>query len=140
MTGGLEQKAGCPDELRVFTFVMMGVRIGVDADQIAEVLDVDAAEALGLPLCRFHERIPFGERPVVYHAPKAIKIKNEGAPYLVVIDRPDDIVVISVRSIQPIPPVISGPGSSRPLWGAVAEKSGIILLVDFSRRPARTDD
>jgi hypothetical protein len=124
---------GCPPEIRVFTFSLMGVKIGMDTEQVAAVMEVTAAEARGLPLYHFHEMIPFAAGPVVYQAPKAVLIRDEGAPYLVVIDNPGDIVELGVGAIQALPAVITGTGSRRPFWGAVLEKNGIMLLVDFSR-------
>jgi hypothetical protein len=125
-------EGGCPDEIKMFTFTIMGVRIGVDAEQVAEVMVVDAAEARGMPVFRFDEMIPFSTGPVEYRAPMAMMIRAS-EPYFVIIDRPDDIALISVRSIQPLPAVLIGTGSPPPLWGAVVEPEGILLLVDFSR-------
>ena len=125
-------EGGCPSEIRVFTFTIMGVRIGIDADQVAAVMDVEAAAGRGLPIRRFEELLPIGHGPVAYAAPKVLLVRGTEGPSLLVIDHPDDLAVVSVKAIQPLPPVIAG-GCPPLLWGAVAGPDGVLLLVDLLR-------
>ncbi|MHB8828115.1 MAG: hypothetical protein ACYC6Q_01045 [Syntrophales bacterium] len=108
--------------------------MGVDAEQIAEVMETEFAEGCGLPVYRFNENISFYEMSMQYHAsPKAIMIKDEKDPYIVLIDNPEDITSVKVRSIQPMPPLIAMDSGMRMFWGAIPGNHGIILLVDFLR-------
>ncbi len=127
------QTIRCPEEIQVLTFSVMGVKMGVDTEQITEMMEVDGAESRGLAVRHFHENVSFGEMPIEYHYPKAILIKDENGPYAIVIDNPDDITSVNVRSIQPMPPLIAMNGATRPFWGAIPGNEGIILLVDFFR-------
>jgi hypothetical protein len=131
MNGQAIVNSECPQELRVLIFTVRGVRIGVDADQIAEMLDLEAARARGLAIRYFHENVSFGDMPVQYHAPKVIIIKGGRAPYGMVIDAPDDIAVVSTSSIRPLPALIRGRDASRAVWGAIVNKDEVVLLVDL---------
>jgi chemotaxis signal transduction protein len=133
MKGQAVKRIRCPEEISMLTFTVMGVRMGVDADQIAEVMEVDRAEGYGLAVYRFHEMISFCETTIQYHAPKAIMIKDKKEPYIVLIDNPEDIASVKVRSIQPMPPLIAMNSGMRMFWGAIPGNHGIILLVDFLR-------
>ncbi len=123
----------CPEEIQVLTFSVMGVKMGVDTEQITEMMEVDEAESRGLAVRRFHENVSFGEMPIKYHSPIAVMIKNGSEPFSVVIDNPEDITSVNVRSIQPMPPLIAMNSATCPFWGAIPGKEGIILLVDFFR-------
>ncbi|MDP2646411.1 MAG: hypothetical protein Q8P24_15845 [Desulfobacterales bacterium] len=133
MNGQPSQTNRCPEEIQVLTFTVMGVRMGVDTEQVAEVMEVDGAERRGLTVQRLHEKISFGKMAIQYHAPKAIMIKDHHEPYILVIDNPDHITVVSVRSIQAMPPLIAMNSATRLFWGAIAGNEEIVLLVDFSR-------
>ena len=133
MNGETSQNSRCPEEIQVLTFTVMGIKMGVDTGQVAEVMEVDRAEERGLAMQRFHETISFGAMPIKYHSPKAIMINDESEPYIVVIDNPDDITSVNVRSIQPMPPLMAMNSATRLFWGAIPGNDGIILLVDFFR-------
>ncbi len=123
----------CPEMIRVLTFDVMGVKMGVDTEQVAAVLDLDGAKKRGQAMHYVHEKISFGKRQVAYQVPKALLIKDGSTSYMVVIDRPDDIAVVPVQSIQPLPPLLALQSGACAFWGAVAEKDGLILLVDFTK-------
>ena len=133
MNGQTLQNIRCPEEIQVLTFAVMGIKMGVDTEQVAEVMEVDGAERRGISVQRFHEKISFGAMPIEYHSPKAIMIKDESATYAIVIDNPDDITSVNVRSIQPMPPLMAMNSATRLFWGAIPGNDGIILLVDFFR-------
>lgn len=133
MNGQALQNIHCLEDIQILTFTVMGVNIGVDTEQVAEVMEVDAAERRGAAVQLFHEKVSFGAMPIEYRSPKAIMIEDENAPYAIVIDNPDDITSVNVRSIQPLPPLIAMNSATRLFWGAIPGAEGIILLVDFSR-------
>jgi chemotaxis signal transduction protein len=132
------QNSLCPGEIRVLTFTVQGVKIGVDVEQISEIMDLHAAEARGLAVYYFHEKIPFNEMPVKYRAPKAIMIKGLKDPSVVIIDNPEDLAVVNVRTIQPMPMLVAGRGKSQAFWGAVVSNEEVVLLIDFFKLPPRT--
>ncbi len=128
------------ETIRLLTFTVMGVRMGIDTEQLVEMMTVDEARKSGQPLVHFHEMISFGNREVVYRAPRAVGIDDGCTPYLLVIDNPDDIIAVNVQSIEPLPPLISRQSGARAFWGAVPENKGVILLVDFSRAGTADSD
>ncbi len=123
----------CPQMIRILTFTVMGVKMGVDTEQIGGIWEVDEARRLGTVIHYFHEKIFFRDRAAEYHAPKAMLVKDGDKEYSLVIDNPDDIIEVGIESIQPLPSLIALPGTAGAFWGAVANDQGIVLLVDFSR-------
>lgn len=113
-----------PGEIQLLTFTVMGVTIGIDAEQIAEVLDLENAEARGLTPCCFHELLSFGGWSIKYRSPKVIMIKDRSSASAVVIDMPEDIIVVSLDAIRPMPPLIASCRSTGALgsgcqgWGS----------------------
>ncbi len=123
----------CPEVIQVLTFDVMGVKMGVDTEQIAAVMDLDDTKKQGQAMHHVYEKISFGPRKVDYGAPKALLIRDGGTSYTVVVDHPDDITVLPIQSIQPLPPLLASQRGSCAFWGAVAHKNGIILLIDFTK-------
>ncbi len=123
----------CPDFIQVLTFDVHGVKMGVDTEQIAAVLDLEDTKKHGQAMHHLHEKISFGRRKVDYGAPKALLIRDGSTFYAVVIDHPDDITVLPIQTIQPLPPLLASPSRTCAFWGAVAHKDGIILLIDFTK-------
>ena len=134
------QGSQCPQEIRVLTFAVRGIKMGVDTEQVASVMELAEAESSGLAVLHFHDQVSFGKMPADYQSPKAIMINDKSKPYIVVIDNPDDIAVVNVRSIQPIPPLIAMNKTTNMFWGAIPNKVGITLLVDFSRIRGRQEE
>ena len=133
MSGHAGMNTGCPQELRVLIFSVMGVRIALDADQISEMMDIETANTRGLTIRYFHEKISFGDKHVEYHAPKVIMIKSGNAPYGMVIDAPDDITPVHIRSIQPMPSLLARCGGTGGVWGAVIKNEQVVFLVDMQK-------
>lgn len=123
---------GCPQEIQILIFTVSGVRIGVDADQVDEMMDIEMAEERELTIYHIHKKVLFGSMPVVYQTPKVIVIKDGSTPYGVIIDHPNEIAAVNVASIQPLPRLIAC-ASPSPFWGVVARHDGIVLLIDCNR-------
>lgn len=126
-----------PGEIQLLMFTVMGVTIGIDAEQIAEVLDLENAEARGLTPCGFHELLSFGDMSIEYRSPKVIMIKDRSAASAFVIDMPEDIIVVSLDAIRPMPPLIASCRTAQALWGAVVKGGEVILLADCYKLSVR---
>ncbi len=137
MTQTTDHDARVPREIQLLTFTVMGIKIGVDAEQIAEVLDVNSAAARGLAPCLFHELISFGDLPVEYRFPKIIVIKDRDSSRAVVIDRPDNISLVSVDAIRPMPSLIALCRTARAFWGVVIQNGELIMLADCYKFPTQ---
>ena len=139
MTASVKEADQCPDELQILAFTVMGVRMGIDTSQIAEMLEVGQAVSRGLSTCPIHEKILFGTSLPAYSVPKVITRKDQRRPLAMVIDQPDEILNVTIDSIQPLPQLIAaGPVAVRAIWGAVVRNDDVILLVDFFKLPAHT--
>jgi len=121
------------NEIELLTFSIGGVKMAVDTAQIASMLKTGQAEEGGVRIRSLLEKIPFCSTEIDYRIPHVIVIKDEGEPYGVLIDRPEDIIRVSIDEIRPLPPVIASCSSSRAIWGAVLKGQDIILLIDFYR-------
>jgi len=119
------------EELELLTFSIGEVKMAVDTAQVAAMLKTGQAEERGVSVSSLFEKIPFYGAEIGYSAPHVIVIKDEGEPYGVLIDRPDDIIRVSIDDIRPLPPVVASCSSSKAIWGAVLIAEGIILLIDF---------
>ncbi len=140
------------DDIQVLVFNIMGVKMGVDTEQVYGMRDHLHAEGEDLKIARFHEKIPFRITPVIYRSPKILLIRDDAASSGsgIIVDEPEDIVSIPIDSIRPLPPLLELLCPSRQIWGTAirshadlspkvsigergSEKDEIILLVDFYR-------
>ncbi len=133
MTALSLQSRVAPAELHVLTFSVMGIKIGIDADQISEIMDSDAAEARELPVSAIHEKIFFPRMTAAYRAPKVVIIKDGRTAHALKIEMPDDIVSVHIENIQPLPALIVMNSLSRALWAAFVLHGEPVFLLDFSR-------
>ncbi|GER93266.1 hypothetical protein A45J_1002 [hot springs metagenome] len=117
--------------LSILVFTVSGVKMGIDTEQIIEMLDMQIAQESSANIKKLDEIIPFGKRAVSFIRPKAIRLKASEMP-LIIIEDPEDILDVNIADIRPMPFIIKMLGS-RAVWGAVLTDSGIILLVDFYR-------
>ena len=111
----------------------MGVRMGIDTDEIEEMLKPEDALSQGLATVGLHERLQFRGAAVRYDEPHVLVMKNGGARRGIVIDHPDEIASVKIESIRPMPDVITLAGSAKAVWGAVFRNEEIIFLLDCGK-------
>lgn len=122
------------DEIHLLVFNIMGTRIGIDTEDIYEILDQDQAKGMKYKIFKFHEQIHSWQKPVVYKSPKVIMIGDNKVNTIgIIIDQLEDIVSIGIESIQPLPPLIAGCNRAMVIWGAALKDDDIILLADTNR-------
>lgn len=122
---------GPVEEIQLLTFVVTGVRMAVDTEQINAMVEPgQAGEVEVVPL---HEKISFSTEQVSYRAPKVILIKDEGSTSGVVIDQPEDIISVTIDSIRALPRLLEECIRPRAFWGVALKGGEIILLIDFYR-------
>ncbi len=132
MKSGQGFSAAQTNELEILVFALGGITLGVDTEQVGGVIPADEAEALGMKLVPFSEKIPLGEKPERLQAPKALMI-NDVTPYAVIIKSPDDILSVRLDSIRPLPPLLAACNACQAVWGVAVREEGIIILIDFLR-------
>lgn len=124
-------------EIHLLIFHMMEVRMGVDVEQVSAMAQPERLADKGLPIFPFHEKVPFQRRggPVIYKSPMVLMLRKEGSSAGVLIDQPEEILSLPVRSIQPLPRLLAENLDPPVVWGAALVKEKVILLVDFHRLP-----
>jgi chemotaxis signal transduction protein len=123
------------NEIQVLIFNIMGIKMGVNMEQICGMREINQAEEKGLKIVKFHEKTPFRITPVIYRSPKLLLIQDDGTSSGsgIIVDEPEDIVSIPINSIRPLPPLLELLCPSKAIWGAILRDEEIILLVDFFR-------
>lgn len=131
MDSSVKNKINEPKEIQFLTFNLMGTRIGMDMEQIDEMLQPEQAKSKELKVFRFHEKMPFRGGTVVYKSPRVLLLKEEKVTTGIIIDQPEDIIPVPIDCIQPLPPLLETCNNSGPFWGVTINNKDIILLVDF---------
>lgn len=129
-------------ETHFLIFRIMGIGMGVDTEQIYRMAESDHREGTGGTIFPFHEKVPFpaGTGPVIYRSPMVLWIRKEGTPAGVLIDQPEEILSVPVKSIRPLPPLLAANMTPPVVWGAALVREEILLLVDFYRLPGLNAD
>ncbi len=119
-------------QIRILIFRVADARFGVDMVQIAEMLDLAEAGRRRTPLGWFN-RFFRPDKEIPYRSPVALALRRSGESPAIVVDQPEAIdVPVAIEAIHPMPPLFRAACAESPVWGAVLEKTGrIILLVDF---------
>jgi chemotaxis signal transduction protein len=110
--------------------------MAADTSQIAGMIEPDRAEAMGVKVGRLHEHMFFRENPVIYSSPRVLLIKDENAPYGIMVDRPEEIASVPLDFIRPLPPLFEPYAGSKAVWGAVVKDDGVVLIIDFYKLPS----
>jgi len=136
MTGPVESENPGFKELYLLVFKVMGIRMGIDVDEVDEMLEPDQLEGTSYKIFPLHEKIPFRGGPVLYKSPKVLLLKEVGtdlksAATGLLIDQPEDILSVSIDSIHPLPPLLEARNRPAVIWGAALKEGEVILLIDF---------
>jgi len=121
------------DEVRLLIFKIMGVCFGADMEQIEEMVDFSQAEQEDWDIRSFTEAISFRDVEVEYKKPKVILIKDSDQDVGIIIDQPENIVNINIKSIRLLPPLLENHRTVDAIWAAVFLEDELALLVDFYR-------
>ena len=119
------------EDLRIMTFRMMGIKMGVDVDQIAQMLTPEEAGEREIDVLLFHEQLSSGAMDAAYSFPKVLLPRKEGAMNGIMIDEPQDIIGLKADAIRPLPPLLDTALERRVIWGVALIDNEIILLVDL---------
>ena len=120
------------EAINVLLFQVMGVRMAVDVEQTAGMLDPRDESVNETSVVSFHEKLFLrnGGRPT-YIAPMVLLARDSEGKRGLLIDQPEDIVSIGVGSIRPLPALIEGLRESRAVWGVALIEGEMVLLVDL---------
>lgn len=119
------------EAIRVLVFQFEGIRMGIDVEQIAGMLDPRDRAVDELSVSSFHEKLSFRNGPSAYVAPMVLLVKDEEGRHGVLIDQPQDIISIKIDSIRPLPPLVEASRESPAVWGVALMEEDMVLLVDL---------
>ena len=130
---------GALTEISLVLFRAAGVKMGVDAAQIEEIVDSEEAEESGI--CPLHPAGLFGEdSSSSASCPKTLLHRGENGTFGLGIDELCEIKTVSVDSLRPLPAIIASLAGPRNFWGATAMGEEIVLLVDLRRLEGRRSE
>ncbi len=129
----IESDQVADDEIRLLIFKIMGVCFGADMEQIEEMVDFSQAQQENWDIRNFTDAISFRDIEVEYKKPKVILIKDSDQDIGIVIDQPENIVNINIKSIRLLPPLLENHKNVDAIWAAVFVDDDLALLVDFYR-------
>ena len=125
----------CIQEIEILTFSVMGLKLGVETDQVKSVLEMEQASDMDLPVSNIHDLIKICPEPVVYKSPKVLLINRGSSPFGILVDRLEEIEAIRLDRIQLMPVLIEKCSGTKAIWGSVVDGEGVILLIDFYKLP-----
>ncbi len=127
-----EKKSEDDDEkIQILVFKMNESRIGINTEQISIMLNHEEAMERELQIFSFQDKLPYCEDYTNLKSPRVLVLNEENIASGVIIEQPEDIIHITIDSIQPLPPLIETCYRSGLFWGGTVISKEIILLVDF---------
>ena len=118
-------------EIQILIFNLMGIRLGLDTEQIHEMLKPDQVRKKKLNVFPFHENIHFLGIRTIYKSPMVLLLKEKKITAGIIIDQPEGIIPITIDSIQPLPYLIEATNWSSAIWGVTLRNEKVIFLIDF---------
>jgi chemotaxis signal transduction protein len=121
----------CLQDIEILIFSVMGIKLGVDTAQVNAILEMDQASGRDLPVTDIDNLITLCVEPVVYKSPKVLLVKRHSSTLAIKVDRVEEIELVRLDRIQPMPVLIEKCMGTKAIWGSVADGDEIILLIDF---------
>ncbi len=127
-----EKKLEDDDEkIQVLIFKMNETRIGINTEQISVMLKHEDAMERELQIFSFQDKLPHCEDYTILKSPRVLVLNEENIASGIIIEQPEDIIHITIDSIQPLPPLVETSYRSGLFWGGTVINKEIIILVDF---------
>jgi len=125
------QEALVPSGCQFLTFSIMGTQLGVDIEQIDQMLETDQIKAQTDRAFWLHEIIPFRGEPIAYRAPKVLLIKDTTQRTGIIIDQPESVIQVDTEAIHSLPFLAESAHRTAQIWGVTVNEKGIVLLIDL---------
>ncbi len=117
--------------IHILIFKMNETRIGINMEQISIILKHEDAEERELQIFSIQDKLPFSDEYTNLKSPRVLVLKEENITSGIIVEQPEDMVHITIDSIQPLPPLIETCFRSGLFWGGTVINGEIVLLVDF---------
>jgi len=121
------------EEIQYIVFKVMGIKLGIDVEEISAIHQFDQIGKKNIDIHWFHERIPFRKERVSYKLPQVIFIKGNGIPRGVIVDTLEDIVSVQIEAVHPLPPLIVRLNKFPALWGVTIQNGEMVFLIDLQK-------
>ena len=131
----MSSAGGPPDfpRLELLVFSMGETRFGCDLDQTEGLLTPREAAERDIEVRPFHQTVSFGVLAEEYRMPGVLLLKGSEGRRGILIERPEDIVTLSVGEIRPLPPLMRRDALRGGIWGIGLTVRGMIVLVDLRK-------
>ena len=131
---GFSSESSADYELRLLVFKIMDVRMGLDMEQVDEMIEPEQAKRINCQTFRLEDAIRFcGKKEKVYDSPKVVLIKDPNETIGVLIDQPEDIVIVDLSLLRPFPPLLQAQKFSDAIWAVAFVREEPALLLDLFR-------
>jgi chemotaxis signal transduction protein len=120
-----------PAAILLLTFRIMGTWIGVDTNQVEEILDQGKAAQRKIKVAALHEKINWGINEVTLAAPRVLMVKGGDSSIGILIDQPEDICDVKLDHLRPLPPLLAGSMAAGVVWGIALIHEEMVLLMDL---------
>lgn len=120
-----------PNEvLQIIVFEAVGCSLGVDTEQVIEILNFEEAKNRQVNIIRIEDNMDVGSCVMPYRSPKVLIVKEEEA-HGILVNEPKDIIDLNLNLIHPLPPLIAKLNQGSSIWGASFINNAAIYLMDF---------
>ena len=117
----------------VFNAAGSHILMGVDMDDISEMISKPSADQEGVTVFKLNELLPIYGSSDYYQAPKIIMIKHENERKGLMIDIPFDIRYVSIDNIHPMPDIFQEKYLNNPIWAIAIMNGEFIFIVNFKK-------
>ncbi len=121
------------DKVHILIFKVNETRIGIDTEQISIMLKHEEAKDKKLQIFGFGDNLPFRDKYANFRSPRVLVLKDENFASGIIVEQPEDIIHITVDSIQPLPSLIETCYKSGLFWGGVVINREIVILVNLHK-------
>lgn len=136
MSATAEAVSSVPDELELLTFTVSGITMGVDTDQVAEMMKPAQADTLEVKTQMLHDALSFINRPAEYGDPIVLVLKDATAQRGIIVDGADAIASVPFHALRPLPALLEKCAAPGAVWGFAVKDSEVIVLIDLYKLPA----
>jgi chemotaxis signal transduction protein len=125
------EKNDNPAAIRLLIFRIMGTWMGVDTNQVEEIMDQGQAARRKIKVSSWHEKIKGGIGAVALVDPPVLLVKSEDSSVGILIDQLEDICEVKLDHLRPLPPLLAGSMAAGVVWGIALIHEEMVLLIDL---------
>lgn len=125
-----------PVALDILMFRVMGVRFGIDTEQVAKITPWDRVEDPGGTAFHLCDKISFGKPASIHRSAVMLLPKSGVGKKAVIVDTLEKIHSLRIDAIRPFPKLMGKGKGARAYWGIALVDNAPVILIDFSKLAA----